>query len=271
MTERLDLVRALQRNETSLARTLFSADARLAGRFGIAVRTVGGVFCMADRAFPIPLLHRAVGFGTLAEATPATLDRIVRFFARHSLPARVEIADGAVRPGVARLLQRAGFEREAERHRIHVLETAVAPAAPVIPGLRIRRAAPATFGKAVREGFEVSGDLGLLFERASAAHARAEPDRATPLVPFMKSVAAGSALLWLSPGVAGLYSGSVFEPNRGLGIQKALIAERVRLGLARRRRVFTSQTEADNASAHNLHDLGFRTLYEAAYFSRPTE
>lgn len=271
MTDRLDLVRALQRNETSLLRALFAADARLAGRFGIALRTVGGAFCLADRAFPIPLLHRAIGFGTLAEATPAALDRILRFFASHSLPARVEIADGIVRPGVVRLLERAGFTRETERHRIHVLETSVAPSPPVIPGLRIRRAAPATFGKAVRDGFEVSGDLGLLFERASAAHVRSDRDRATPLVPFMQGVAAGSALLWLSPGVAGLYSGSVFERYRGRGIQKALIAERVRLGLARRRRVFTSQTEADNASAHNLHDLGFRPLYEAAYFSRPAE
>ena len=50
-----------------------------------------------------------------------------------------------------------------------------------------------------------------------------------------------------------------------------LIAERVRLGLARRRRVFTSQTEADDASAHNLRDLGFRPLYEAAYFIRDTK
>ena len=182
MTDRLDLVRALQRNETSLMRTFFIADARLARRLGIAVRTVGGVVCVADRAFPIPLLHRAVGFGTLALAVPATLDRIVRFFAVQGLPARVEVADGIARPSVVRLLERAGFKRERERHRIHVLETSVAPVAPAIPGLRVRRAAPATFGKAVRDGFEVSGDLGLLFERASAAHVRSERDRATPLV-----------------------------------------------------------------------------------------
>lgn len=271
MTDRLALAQALQRNETSANRALFLADAGLARRFGIQVRTIGGAVCMTNRAFPIPLLHRAVGFGTLAEATPATLDRIVGFFASRGLPARVEVADGIARPGVVRLLERAGFRRERERHRIHVLETSVAPAAPVIPGLRVRRAAPATFGKAVRDGFEVSGDLGLLFERASAAAARSERDRATPLVPFVNGAVAGSALLWLSPGVAGLYSGSVFEKYRGRGIQKALIAERVRLGLARRRRVFTSQTEADDASAHNLRDMGFRPLYETAYFIRPTE
>lgn len=253
-----------------MMRTLFPADPRLARRFGIELRTVGGAVCMADRAFQIPLLHRAVGFGTLGEAAPATLDRIIRFFESRGLPARVEVADGVVRPSVVRLLERAGFRRESERHRIHVLETSVAPVSPVIAGLRVRRAAPATFGKAVRDGFEVSGDLGLLFERASAAHVRSERDRATPLVPFVNGAVAGSGLLWLSPGVAGLYSGSVFERYRGQGIQLALIAERVRLGLARRRRVFTSQTEADDASAHNLRDMGFRPLYETAYFLRPT-
>lgn len=270
MTARLDLVRALQRNETSMMRTLFPADHRLARRFGIEARAVGGALCLTGRAFPIPLLHRAVGFGTLAEATPATLDRIVRFFASRGLPARVEIAEGVVRPTVVRLLERAGLRRESERHRIHVLETAVAPVAPRVPGLRVRRAAPDVFGTAVRHGFEVSGELGMFFERASAAHVRSERERATALVPAVDGTVAGSALLWLSPGVAGLYSGSVFEQYRGQGIQLALIAERVRLGLARRRRVFTSQTEAENASAHNLRDLGFRQLYETAYFFRET-
>lgn len=254
-----------------MMRTLFPADARLAERFGIEARTVCGGLCLAVRAFPIPLLHRAVGFGTLAEPTGRTLTGILRFFAARGLPARIEIAEGIVRPAATRLLERAGFRRESDRHQIHVLETSSAPAAPAIPGLRVRRTAPAAFGRAVRDGFEVSGDLGLLFERASAAHVRVERDRARGLVPFVDGQAAGSALLWLSPGVAGLYSGSVFERYRGRGIQLALIAERVRLGLARRRRVFTSQTEGDNASAHNLSDMGFRPLYEAAYFFRPTE
>jgi len=271
VTRRFDLVRALQRNETSMMRTLFPADARMATRCGIAVRTVDGVLCMSDRAFPIPLLHRCVGFGTLGDASPRTLDRVVRFFAARALPARVELAEGIAPPAAARLLERAGFRRETERHRVHVLETAVAPRAPEIRGLRVRHAAPATFGKAVRRGFDVSGDLGVFFERASAAHVRAERLLATGLVPFVGGKAAGSALLWLSPGVAGLYSGSVFESYRGRGIQLALIAERVRLGLARRRKIFTSQTEADDASAHNLRDMGFRPLYETAYFIRDTQ
>lgn len=264
----LELVRALQCNETSAGRSLFPADARLADRFGITFRTIGGVFCLSDRAFPIALLHRAVGFGTLGEATQATLDRIVRSYASLDLPARVEIAEGVVDPGVVRLLERSGFRREKERHRIHVLQTSAVPKGPSIPRVSIRRARPAEFGRAVRAGFEAGGDLGLLFERASAAQLRAEPERAIGLVPVVGRQVAGSALLWLSPRVAGLYSGSVHKRFRGRGIQLALIAERVRLGLARRRRIFTSQTDGDDASAHNLRDMGFRPLYDALYFAR---
>ena len=268
MTARLELVRALQRNETSMMRTLFPADTATARRFGIDVRTIGGLLCLSDRAFPIPLLHRAVGYGTLGDASAGTLDRVIRFFSARGLPARVEVAEGIVAAAAVRLLERAGFRRERERHCVHVLETSVAPVAPDIPALRVRRAAPSTFGKAVREGFEVGGDLGLLYERASAAHVRTERDRAVALVPFVDGRPAGSALLWLSPRVAGLYSGSVYERYRGRGVQLALIAERVRLGLARRRRIFTSQTEGDGPSAHNLGDMGFRPLYETAYFIR---
>lgn len=267
---RAELVPALQRNETSSLGSLLLADPRLAKRFGLGVKVVGGVVCITAGAFPIPLLHRAIGFGTLGDATQATLDRIVRTYAARELPARVEIAEQVASAGAVRLLERNGFRREKERHRIHVLETSVAPAAPDIRGLDIRRGAPAEFGKAVRVGFAATGDIGLLFERASATHLRAERGRAIGLVPVVGGRVAGSALLWLSPRVAGLYAGSVHQRFRGRGIQLALIAERIRLGLARRRRIFTSQTDADNASAHNLRDMGFRPLYDTAYFIRET-
>lgn len=270
MTAALALARAVQRNETSALRAVFTADPAIARRFGIETRSALGAICVTDRAFPIPLLHRAVGFGVLSDANAATLDRIIRVFASRGLLARVEIAEGIAPAGAVRLLERAGFRRERERHHVHLLETAEVPAAPGLPQARIARAGAARFGRAVREGFEASGDLGLLFERASAAHLRAQPDRAVPLVAVVGRAVAGTGLLWLSPHVGGLYSGSVLAAYRGRGLQLALIAERIRIGLRRRRRIFTSQTAGDDASAHNLRDLGFRVLYEAAYFARQT-
>ncbi|CAN5119108.1 hypothetical protein BH18CHL2_BH18CHL2_08480 [soil metagenome] len=268
MTERLELARVLQTNETSAMRSL--TISRSARRHGVRARTVGGAFCVASRSFPIALLHRAVGLGTVVDATPRLLDRVVRFYGRAGLAARVEVAERVGPGSLVRLLERAGFAREEERHVVHVLETDVPPAAPTVAGLRIARASPARFGRAVRDGFEAEGAIGEFFERASAAAARVFLERALPLVPLLDGEVAGSALLWLSPRVAGLYSGSVTTPFRGRGIQLALIGERVRLGLLRRRRIFTSQTEGDGPSAHNLRDAGFRPLYEAAYFIRDT-
>ena len=270
MTAALLLAQALQRNETSMMRATFTADPAIARRFGIEARSARGAICVTNRAFPIPLLHRAVGFGVGSDADAATLDRIVRVFASRGLPARVEVAEGITPAGAVRLLERAGFRREGVRHHVHVLETARVPVMPGVPQVDIARAGAARFGRAVREGFEVSGDLGLLFERASAAHVRAQPDRAVPLVTLLDRAVAGTGLLWLSPRVGGLYSGSVLAAYRGRGLQLALIAERIRIGLQRRRRIFTSQTGGDNASAHNLHDMGFRVLYETAYFVRET-
>ncbi|HET8569710.1 MAG TPA: hypothetical protein VFM93_12095, partial [Candidatus Limnocylindria bacterium] len=220
--------------------------------------------------FPIPLLHRAIGFGTFAAAEMRTLDAILGYYAGLGLPARVELAEDLAPARAERLLRRAGFEREEETHRVHVLETDRPPRVPVVAGLRVGHPSPARFGRLVRAGFEADGALGDYFERASAAHVRQQPTRAIPLVATVDGADAGSALLWLTPGVAGLYSGSVLPEFRGRGIQVALISLRVRLGLLRHRRVFTSQTEGDNASAHNLADVGFRPLYDTSYWIRET-
>jgi GNAT superfamily N-acetyltransferase len=265
---RRDLALLLQANEVSAERTLFLASPVLARRDGVTVARRAGVVCFADRAFPIPLLHRAIGFGTFAEATAATLDRVVRYYAALGMPARVEVAEAIAPARAARLLERAGFIRETGVHHVHVLETDRVPPAPAVEGVEIGRAAPHVFGRAVREGFAGGTALDEFFERASAAHLRAQPRRAIGLVPRVDGQVAGSALLWLSPRVAGLYSGSVFSAHRGKGIQKALIAERIRLGLLRGRRIFTSQTDGDDASARNLREMGLRLAYVASYWVR---
>lgn len=157
---------------------------------------------------------------------------------------------------------------------MHVLESDRPRSSGGVPGLSIERVTARTardFGIATRVGFEVDGTpLGEFFDRASVAGLRAFPDRLIALLPRIDGKIAGTGALWLSPRVAGLYSASVFEEFRGRGIQSAVIAERIRIGLAHRRRIFTSQTEGDNASAHNLRDLGLRHLYTSAYYVKPT-
>ncbi len=80
---------------------------------------------------------------------------------------------------------------------------------------------------------------------------------------------AATGVLFVASRFGGLYSGSVLPAFRGRGIQSALIAERVLHGWSRGLRLFTSQTEPDGVSQHNLHELGFRTLYRSSFFVRP--
>ncbi|MBI3521493.1 MAG: hypothetical protein HY071_00160 [Chloroflexi bacterium] len=271
---RLELVRALLRNETSILRVLALGDAKAAREFGAGFATRGGVACTSARAFPIALLHRAIGFGSLVRADQSTLDQVVRHYKTLGLPARVEL-DERVAPAIAaRLLERNGFAREEFVHHVHVLEAASAPRPVTIGGLTIDRVTARTaksFGAATARGFAVEGTpLGEFFDRVSVAAVRTATDRVAAFLPRVDGEIAGTGMAFLSPGVCGLYSGSVFEPFRGRGIQNALIAERVRFGLSRRRRIFVSQTEGDNPSSHNLREMGFRHLYTATFYLKPT-
>jgi len=268
-----DLAVLLQRNETTALGGFCSVDPVSARRMGLDVTRREGVTCMSCREAPIALLHRAIGMGTLGPGSQAVLDKLIRRYDRLGLPARVEVTEGIAPHSLVGLLARNGFRQEEALHWVHVLETDRAPSAPAIAGLRIEPATRRTaseFGRLIRNGFEVSGPIADFFDRASAALVRRFPARtAMSLIARVDGQGAGTGMLWCSPRVGGLYSGSVMPAFRGRGIQLALIAERVRLGLERRRRIFVSQTDPDNASAHNLRDMGFRLLYRSLYFTRP--
>jgi len=64
----------------------------------------------------------------------------------------------------------------------------------------------------------------------------------------------------VTSGAASLWSGSVLPAQRGHGIQRALIAERVRIAIARGSRACFSLAEPGGRSARNLRAVGFRDL-----------
>ena len=138
----------------------------------------------------------------------------------------------------------------------------------------MRKAGPseyARFGELVRDGFDVRDDpkLGPFFVDLTVASLSSLGDAGAAFIASVDGQDAGTGQLVLSDRVAGCYSGSVLAAFRGRGIQHALIAARVAEGLRRGRRIFISQTDPDSPSGHNLHDVGFRTLYHATWFTRP--
>lgn len=254
------LAAAMQRTEASIVARLLPPG---------TVRRVGGVICLTFAAVPHPFVNRAIGFGTLADADEALLDRIARLYERAGTPPRVTLAGDLAGSRPRRVLERGGFVLRGPRQdSVLVYEGSRVPDAEPIAGLSIQR---------------VRADDVELFATTAAASFPERPRFAEALVPvvrasvrsrsiaaflaYMDGEPAGTGLLTFVGPVGGMSSGTVLERFRGRGIQKSLLAARLREGVRRGYRCFFSQT-ATPASLHNMLDLGWRVLYLNADYER---
>jgi hypothetical protein len=272
MTGDAELISLELDNQIAGGRAFITATPEIAARYGSAFDTVAGLATPTCATWDYPLFNRVIGAGVLAPLDARGIDAIVRHFtARRGTPC-VEVYPGTTPPALVAALEHAGFVDSRHGFESHVLETD-RPVALALEGVTVRRVAPreyAHFGELVRDGFDMGGDatLGALFVDLTVGSLQALGGNSAGFIASADGEDAGTGQLVLTDRVAGCYSGSVVERFRGRGIQKALIAARVREGLAREKRIFISQTDPDSPSGHNLHDLGFRTLYRATWFTR---
>jgi hypothetical protein len=82
----------MQRTEAAVVGSYLDADPMLAKFAGTATKKIGGVICLAAKAVDEPFLNRALGVGTIADATPELLERIERHYASIGKPARIAVA-----------------------------------------------------------------------------------------------------------------------------------------------------------------------------------
>lgn len=273
MTADAALIRLELENQIGCSRALLAADPAIAARYGLGMSEVSGLACSTCRVWESPLFNRAVGAGILGELDPCGLDAILGHYAGCLRPAHVEVYDGITPPEIIGVLERGGLAPTGEGLVAHVLETDQVPAiAAPAAGVSVERCGAgdfALFARLVREGFEAAGDLGMFFDQATRVALERLPT--SQIIAFIARVdgePAGTGMLVLTDRVAGLYSGSVLPAFRGRGLQHQIIAARIREGLRLGRSIFVSQTEGDNASAHNLQDAGFRALYRAGWWAR---
>jgi GNAT superfamily N-acetyltransferase len=272
MTGDAELIRLELDNQITGGRAFITATPEIAARYGSAYDTVAGLATPTCATWDYPLFNRVIGAGVLAPLDGRGIDAIVRHFTSRGGTPCVEVYPGTTPAALLGALGRAGFTDSGHGFEAHVLETD-RPVDVTLAGVTVRRVAPGEyvhFGELVRDGFDMSGDakLGALFVDLTVGSLRALGARSAGFIASADGEDAGTGQLVLTDRVAGCYSGSVIERFRGRGIQKALIAARVREGLAHGKRVFMSQTDPDSPSGHNLHDLGFRTLYRATWFTR---
>ncbi|HEY8807746.1 MAG TPA: hypothetical protein VIN70_09200 [Candidatus Limnocylindria bacterium] len=273
MTTDAELIRLELENQLAVARAFLVSGDDLAQRYGTSVDEIAGIACSRCAVWDYQLFNRAVGASILAPLDGAGIDAIVRYYAGHAKPACIEVYDSITPPDLLTALEAAGFSDSGHGYESHVLETS-APVDVSIAGVTVRSCEPPEFrrfAELVRDGFGFSdgGPIGDFVADLTVSGLHKMGPNGGAFIATVGADDAGTGELVLTDRVAGCYSGTVAERFRGRGIQKALIAARVRLGLARRKRIFISQTDPDSPSGHNLHDLGFRTLYRARWFTRP--
>ena len=273
MTSDAELMRLELENQIAVARAFLSPGDALAERYGTAVDDVAGLACSRCAAWDYQLFNRAIGAAVLGRLDADGIGAIVRHYQAHGRQACIEVYDSITPPALLASLASAGFGDSGHGYESHVLETET-PVEIEIADSSVRRCEPAEFrrfAELVRDGFGFAGGGPVADFVADLTVSGLQKMRADAAA-FIASVGgqdAGTGELVLTDRVAGCYSGTVAEPFRGRGIQKALIAARVREGLARGKRIFISQTDPDSPSGHNLRDLGFRVLYRARWFIRP--
>lgn len=232
------------------------------------VRTarIDGVICLAVPTAPGPYINRALGFGTIAPASPGLLGRIVAHYDSLGREARISVAPGHTPEAAVRLLEDAGFRPDTEmpRQLIYLRAGRRVPEVPEIADLRLLRvrtaadadrfadAAVASFGPERGPGYRAS--VRQLLERALSGRSF------VAVLGLVDDRPVATGLLHCLGPVCGLGTGSVIAEHRGQGIQRALLAERIRIGFGRGAGRYFAFTEHP-ASARNLEALGFRKVY----------
>jgi GNAT superfamily N-acetyltransferase len=274
MTPDAELMRLELDNQIAVARAfLRPGDPELSRRYDTSVDQVAGFACSRCAAWDFQLFNRAIGAGVLAPLDAAGVGEIVRHYTAHGRSACVEVYEAVTPPAVVAALTEAGFTDSGHGYESHVLETEV-PIDVSIASVTVRRCGPAEhprFAELVRDGFGFAGGgiVGDFIADLTVSGLQTMGENGGAFIASVGGADAGTGELVLTDRVAGCYSGTVAERFRGRGIQKALIAARVRAGLERGKRIFISQTDPDSPSGHNLHDVGFRTLFRARWYTRP--
>jgi len=263
-----ELAGYMQRAEAITVGSYLDATPELARGAGTATRTIAGVTCLAAQRIDEPFLNRALGVGTRAEATDALLGRIERLYASIGRPARIAVATGFVTKTTLRALERRGYSPDAgESQQIWIYDARRPPDAPDVQGLTIERVTAEDADVYARTGQESFTDRGPQFATIVAALVRSPRRGIRAFLGRIDGEPAATGMSWDARPVLALGNGSVRTQFRGRGLQRALIAHRIRAGWARGYRIFFGET-VNPASAANMAALGWRKLYDETDWER---
>jgi len=246
-------------------------DPVLTPKHGFAVARRGGLWCFSSRRFDLELFNHVSGYGTFADASQWPIDAMLRRYDDIGRKPAIEVLVPAVSRTDRALLERNGFRDRETLFQCHVRTSARPLRVRSVNGLevaRVRRADPEAYAKVAARGFgDRGGPIGQVFARGCVRQLRRDA-RVAAFVGTVNGTPAATGVIIRRPRIASFYSGSVLKAFRGRGLQNAMIAARLAHGWARGVRTFYSWTDPDSASARNLRDEGFRTLFELHIYRR---
>ena len=252
----------MQRTEAVSVGSYIDASPRIARGAGAATKRIDGVICLAAENIDEPFLNRALGVGTVTDATPRLLDRIERFYDSIGKPPRVAIATGFVPIATLRLMERRGYAPvKGSSQLIYIYDRPRPPAVPDVAGLTIERVGPELAKLYSRTGYESFTERGPQFVQIIESLIRSRRHGVRAFLGRLDGQPAATGILFNLRPIGGQGNGSVRPQFRGRGLQKAMIAHRIRDGWGRGYRLFFGETESP-ASAHNMESLGWRKLYD---------
>jgi hypothetical protein len=257
------LAALMQRTEGVEITSYLIADPPMAKQTGVRVSRAGGLISWTMASTDEGFLNRALGFGTMSEATPAALDRLERRFAAAGRPSRIAVAQGPTPRAALRLLERRGYapEEGTEEH-IYCYDRPTLPRVRPVNGLTIERVSPGDANEYAKLAFASFRERGPWFRDIveTMVRRRARGRSLSAYLGRVEGVAAATGMLFDVRPVGGLGNASVVNRFRGRGIQSAMIVHRMRVGSQRGLRIFFAQTQ-NPVSARNLEGLGWRRLY----------
>jgi GNAT superfamily N-acetyltransferase len=265
---RRELAGRMQRAEGICVGSYLDASPRLARMAGTRTRRIDGVICLAAAAIDEPFLNRALGVGTIADATPRLLERIERHYASVERPARIAVATGFVTKTALRLLERRGYAPvDEEPQQICIYDAPRPPDAPEVAVLTIARVGPRDAALYSKTGYESFAERGPGFVHIVEALVRSRRRGLRAFLGRVDGEAAATGMTWDARPVVALGNGSVRPKFRGRGLQRALIAHRMRDAWTRGIRIYFGET-VNPASAHNMAALGWRKLFDERDWER---
>lgn len=262
-----DVASRIEAHEADMWARMVAATADVPGNpLGAAVDRSGPVPLFALTAINAPLFNRVVSLGVIAPAEDSELDRVLAWFALHRQSRFWVEVTPAARP--ADLRERLAARGLADTGGRQAKTWCTPRDARVDAGVRIEELTIAD-----REAFA-----------ACNAAAWGVPDVLLPWFGATLGVegfrhfgvreegrVVSTGTLYVTGGIAWLGYGATYPECRGRGYQTALLAHRLREAWRLGCTIAHSETaedrpEAPNPSLHNMHRVGFETLYDKEFW-----